>query len=474
MRSVLTSLLAMTLALTVCSCGRREKKTFEVRFKEENLAKGASVVTSENGRAAGRLTDGSAASYWKLSGKRSACVELSFGEAKTFNTVVLRELTDNVGSFSISVDDGGQFVPVYTQDRIGKYRLCYLENYTTDRLRIDFTESRGPIKLSDLEVYRVADRDNSAFRVSEYIRLDMTDLPAQKDDPELTGHFDVITDAILFETIRLDEKGNIKFLIGEDHFADSLAALREIIGGRDIRIWATLLFDFAGRPEGADRMDYEARVLAENRERINESVRAFVEKYGVYGIDYDWEHPTKKNHWLAYNNLICDTAKTAAVSVASVTWGFKFSEEAIAVIDHFNVMAYDAFDARGDHCSSYNSGKNVLDIMLGFGIPREKIFLGIPSYGRPADRAASWPLYRDYPELGKFGNCVEDFTYSVDGAQKRSPAYFNSYALARDKTALCLQMDMGGVMVFVLNGDPGWSAPYSIDRAIYDVLQNHR
>ena len=149
-----------------------------------------------------------------------------------------------------------------------------------------------------------------------------------------------------------------------------------------------------------------------------------------------------------------------------------FSFEAIDAIDHFNVMTYDMFDNRGDHSDIYNGGRAAIEKNIGYGVPKEKIFLGIPTYGRPVNGDPYWSVYKDYPELGKFGNYVKDVTYTLDGETVTSDVYFNSAAEARDKTTLSLQYGCGGVMIFSMNCDSLFGDENSIHRAVYDAIHN--
>ncbi|MEG1551456.1 MAG: hypothetical protein RR355_04225, partial [Oscillospiraceae bacterium] len=83
----------------------------------------------------------------------------------------------------------------------------------------------------------------------------------------------------------------------------------------------------------------------------------------------------------------------------------------------------------------------------------------------------AWPVYRNNPQLGKWGNKIKDFPYKdEDGNQKICDGYLDSFAEARDKTALSVDSGIGGVMIFRAMCDAPYTYEYSIHRAIKEVV----
>ena len=102
------------------------------------------------------------------------------------------------------------------------------------------------------------------------------------------------------------------------------------------------------------------------------------------------------------------------------------------------MMEYDLFDDYGDH-SSFDCAQTEIEKFINAGFDSKVLDLGIPFYGRPADKGEYWYNYGDYAKiLGKYSNKAE-----IDGKQ----AYFNSYGLVYDKTSLAIDYELGGVMV---------------------------
>lgn len=101
-----------------------------------------------------------------------------------------------------------------------------------------------------------------------------------------------------------------------------------------------------------------------------------------------------------------------------------------ACIDNVNMMAYDQFDERGDHSPIFEMGADATKHFLRLGFSKEQLCLGIPFYGRTAD----------------------------------------GYAMVRDKTALALRYDLGGIMIFSSTADITYDSEYVLHRAVTEVL----
>ena len=102
-------------------------------------------------------------------------------------------------------------------------------------------------------------------------------------------------------------------------------------------------------------------------------------------------------------------------------------------------MQYDLFDDNGNH-SSLQTCIDGADALDKAKYPLTQADMGLPFYGRPADKSAEWPLYADYVDrLGTTKDAVE----TEDGT-----IYFNCWQTVYDKTAYALSRGMGGMMVW--------------------------
>lgn len=435
---------------------------------EENLAKGATLDD------AARALKGSAPfSAWKAQAGDAA--EIDFGKEVTFNTVTLTESGDNVRLFRFYKLVNGAWELFYEQDRIAGYRMCTFEPTTTSKLKIEVAECDAPVKLSGLGVYHQAKSTNQ-IKVSQYLTMGENEIVALRDsgDAGFSGYYDVVTDVIIIGAVHMDAETNIFFPDGEQAFADNLQALRDIIGERNVRIWSTVRFD-QPEIENNSSLDATRDFINNHVSDMAKSIAEFVEKYDLYGIDYDWEYPQTSAQWKAYSTLVTQSAAQFKVSVALPPWGVHFSRDAVKCMEHVNVMAYDLFDSRGDHANiqwgTVDSAKN----LLSAGFEKSQILLGIPTYGRTVDGSAyAWPVVKGNEEiLGKFNSIVKDNTFTDDNGETHTyDAYVQSFAEARDKTAYAEETGLGGVMIFRAKCDAPYTYEYSIHRGIQEAIDN--
>lgn len=444
------------------------KKEVTPDITEENLVKDASISDGAQGIAKSMSAFG-----WKANAGDAA--EIDFGKEVTFNTVTLTESGDSIRIFRFYKWVNGEWERFYEQDRIAGYRMCTFEQTATSKLKIEITECDAAVKLSGLGIYNQAKSDNQ-IKVSQYLTIGDNELVQLRDsgDEGFSGYYDVVTDVILIRALIMDDKANIVCADGDQAFKDNLQALRDIIGDRPVRIWATVSFE---QPEIGDRgtLDTTADFIQENVDIMVGNIAKAVGKYDLYGIDYDWEYPMKGNQWKAYSLLVTKSAEKFKISVALPPWGIKFSKDAVKAIEHVNVMAYDLFDDRGDHANIQWGTVTSAKKLMQAGFQKEQILVGIPTYGRTVDGSAySWPFARgNEEELGKFNSIVKGNTFTDDdGNEHTYDGYVQSYAEARDKTAYAEETGLGGVMIFRAKCDSPYTYEYSIHRGIKYAIDN--
>lgn len=465
---ILAVLIVAVLAASVFGVvGLRFQASLKPEITEENLAENAAVND-----AAHALTGTVPFSAWKA--QAGDVAEIDFGKEVTFNTVTLTESGDNVRVFRFYKLVDSNWEMFYEQDRIGGYRMCTFEPTTTAKLKIEIAECDAPVKLSGLGVYHQA-KSTNPIKVSQYLTMGENEIVALRDsgDEGFSGYYNVVTDVIIIGAVHMDAEANVIFPDSEQAFADNLQALRDIIGDRNVRIWSTVRFD---QPETEQNSS-----LDETRDFINNqvsdmatSIAAFVEKYDLYGVDYDWEYPQTGAQWKAYSTLVTESAAKFKVSVALPPWGVHFSRDAVKCIEHVNVMAYDLFDSRGDHANIQWGTVDSAKHLLSAGFEKSQILLGIPTYGRTVDGTAyAWPTAKgNEAVLGKFNSIVKDNTFTDDNGETHTyDAYVQSYAEARDKTAYAEEAGFGGVMIFRAKCDAPYTYEYSIHRGIEEAIE---
>ena len=129
--------------------------------------------------------------------------------------------------------------------------------------------------------------------------------------------------------------------------------------------------------------------------------RRVVDEFGLDGIDIDWEYPTQssakissspddtKNFTLLMRDLrqqLGDKILSCATVASAEYIDFR---SCIEYLDLVNVMSYDMADAPKHHSALYPSDlsgqittSQAVDAHLKAGVPREKLVMGMPLYGR--------------------------------------------------------------------------------------------
>ncbi|SEF81070.1 chitinase [Xylanibacter ruminicola] len=138
------------------------------------------------------------------------------------------------------------------------------------------------------------------------------------------------------------------------------------------------------------------------RKRFADSCCQIVKELGLDGIDIDWEYPTQstaqissspddtKNFTLLMHDLRSALGEQHILSCATIASAEYIDfKECIQYLDMVNVMSYDMGDPPYHHSALYPSEitdwmttSQAVEAHLSSGVPREKLVMGIPLYGR--------------------------------------------------------------------------------------------
>jgi PKD repeat protein len=189
------------------------------------------------------------------------------------------------------------------------------------------------------------------------------------------------------------------------------------------------------------------------------NIGMFLDNYGLDGVDIDWEPidtETKKNNQaILLDDLRRELPEDKLVTVAVNAERLDLYDWSAEDVDWVNVMAYDMNWRHGNH-SNFDDAVAALERYEAEGIPKEKLALGIPFYGRDAQTK---PI--KYEEVVDLCTPLPSENY-CDGY------FFNGIDMVKQKSQFVLDNNYAGVMIWNLGQDTYDDT--SLLNAIYEVL----
>lgn len=304
------------------------------------------------------------------------------------------------------------------------------------------------------------------FKVTTYVRGEY----AQSPDSVHPEDFDIVTDVILFECASFDSEGEV--ICNEPVLSTALANIRNAVGDRDVHITLNLLGPWGITDSEVWEEQMEAQSIEHNKAFtsgvLEDNIIAVLDKYDFDGVHFDYEYPISLNAWYYYNNFLVSLDKKLGdytLGVAGNDWNMKFSTEAIAAIDTFEVMLYDMVDEEGRH-ATYEDTVSLAQNVGIYGMPLEKVNIGLAFYSRPTDMSAYW-----YGYSGCYEKIDENGWYHCDDTNK--DFWFNTPDVIEAKTDYAIRNGFGGVMIWHYNCDLPSSHEDSLLRAVGKAVDNN-
>ena len=158
-----------------------------------------------------------------------------------------------------------------------------------------------------------------------------------------------------------------------------------------------------------------------NRTHFAADCRRVINEFGLDGVDIDWEYPTSSeagissstadtdNYTLLMRDIRGRIGKDKSLTLATPGNAKYYDFPAILpYVDFINIMSYDIGRVPFHQSPLYASrhtkltADSALKCHLNAGIPKEKLTLGIPFYGRGFKE---YPDYMDYKDLKVLDGC---------------------------------------------------------------------
>lgn len=312
----------------------------------------------------------------------------------------------------------------------------------------------------------MSDRKVDDFKVTTYIRGEYVQSP----DSIHAEDFDIVTDVILFECASFNAEGEV--ICNEPVLSTALGNIRNAIGDRDVNITLNLLGPWGITDSDVWEEQMEAQSIEHNKAFtsgvLEDNIIEVLEKYDFDGVHFDYEYPLSNNAWKHYNKFLVSLDKKLGdytLGVAGNAWNIKFSTAAIAAIDSFEVMLYDMIDDEGRHATYEDTISAAASIGI-YGMPLDKVNIGLAFYSRPTDMSAYWYGYN-----GCYETMTDDGWYHCNDTDK--DFWFNTPDVIAAKTDYAINHGYGGVMIWHYNCDLPSTHEGSLLRAVGETVEKN-
>lgn len=215
--------------------------------------------------------------------------------------------------------------------------------------------------------------------------------------------------------------------------------------------------------------------MAGNSTSLNNFVNnivAFCNAHDLDGVDIDWEPQPSGTNLTRFNSLISamhaqmnPLGLLITAAVYPLNPGVPLS--AVAKMDWLNIMAYNFSYA--DHTTYADSIESLQD-WENFGVPPDKLVLGVPFYGRTG---TSWQQ-----TSSKTYDVIIDEYFNANGVYPNPDLnllngfYYNGPTDVRQKTEYVRDNGYGGVMIWELGQDHLNSAGQFSSMSLLPVIQS--
>lgn len=460
MKKLISILLIIALLFSLTACGSFKNNS----DKSFSVMEDAEIIGDLRGTVA---TEGT-------------FIEVHFPEKTTFDTIVLKEIDNQIDKFSIWVEDeNGEYESIYQQDRVGEYRYCEIGEHKAKSLKICIDSSNeNQYNLKSIDVLNVKDNKNEDFRVTSYLVCQWFFGNENIDVKKMN----TLTDVILFGVARFDENGNVylqdldingEVISGEIIFKDIIKNIKEI--NPNAKIHCNIL-----GPDGVDSDDKEnlhSQAFVDNSDTLIQNILNLLETYDFDGIFFDYEYPYKSKSIKDYSNFLVNLDSNLGdfiLGAAFSHWNCNISKDAIKVLDRVEIMAYDNMNEYNAHAEFATvGGAMAVNDFVKRGYDLSKCDLGLPFYGRTHGGDEAWPSYAqiaDDLENNPFKNTISK-SYMTGDTSGNIVTSFNSVQMIKDKTAFANDYGLGGVMVWHYTCDVNYENDLSLFKAIQTALE---
>lgn len=267
---------------------------------------------------------------------------------------------------------------------------------------------------------------STPFRIVAY-------LPDYRLQTLVPAQLDHVTDLIFF-SIAPTAEGDLDL---QRCTPEALTKLHTLTRGRALRL--TIAVGGWARGDGFAPMIANPKA----REHFIQTLTQFCHTNKFAGADFDWEGPQNAVQQAGYGTLMQEVkrrfvAEGLHLSIAQASWE-KLPQVGLEAVDEIHIMAY---DHDGQHATPAQAQEDIA-AFIKKGVPKKKLFLGLPFYGRDIHDRNKEMTYADI---------VQRFHPAAE-TDMAGDFYFNNVRTIVLKTKAAQQDGLGGVMIWELGQD---------------------
>lgn len=201
------------------------------------------------------------------------------------------------------------------------------------------------------------------------------------------------------------------------------------------------------------------------RTNFANNIKKLIDDYQLDGVDLDFEWPTSSAEYSSYSAAIVEIRSVLGSNVCFTVSlhpvAYQISKAAIDAVDFISYQCYGPAVMRFPYEQFVKDGKEA----VAYGIPKEKLVMGVPFYGSKGNGVAGttgyWNLVTESPQLN-------DTSLDLwDGYT------FNGQSTIRKKTQHVCDEGYGGIMSWDLATDVDITHPKSLLKVVKEVFETY-
>lgn len=270
------------------------------------------------------------------------------------------------------------------------------------------------------------------------------------------------SDDLIFLNVHPNKDGSLSFENPRAFQGKGVTTWKELIKSVRTKVKGTKVKIRLGASGG----EWKAMVADEAaRTAFAENIREVLRKNKLDGIDLDFEWAENKKEYEDYSLAILKLREVLGskylFSVSLHPVSYKISKEAIAAVDFISLQCYGPSPVRFP-IEKYRSD---IQMVLEYGIPKEKLVAGVPFYGVTKDNSKKTEAYFSFVQDGLITSPAEN-----EVIYKGDKYVFDGQDNIRMKTRYAKEQGLKGVMNWDLATDLPLDNAQSLLKAMIEEI----